>query len=106
MFPGAESPGLLIIPSRNGREDEVWFLARPPSPGAPAFSGGGQFPSPGSWPVSVAWCCGGVRAGGWRGARSYPRFATVLLELEGTFPAWGPAGGDYSMCPRTPGCCR
>ncbi len=41
MFPVIDAPGLLIIPSRNGGADEVWFLARPPTLGAPAFNGGG-----------------------------------------------------------------
>lgn len=41
MFPSADTPGLLVIPSRDGGVDEVWLLPRPAPPGLAAFTGGG-----------------------------------------------------------------
>lgn len=42
MFPSADTPGLLIVPSRTGGPDAVWLLARPMMPGGTtAFAGGG-----------------------------------------------------------------
>lgn len=41
MFPSADTPGLLVIPSRDGGVDQVWLLPRPKVTGAPAFTGGG-----------------------------------------------------------------
>lgn len=41
MFPIGDAPGLLVLPSRDHRDDEVWLLPRPTAPGATAFNGGG-----------------------------------------------------------------
>ncbi|MDP1827723.1 MAG: hypothetical protein Q8L48_30905 [Archangium sp.] len=41
MFPSADTPGLLVIPSRDGGVDEVWLLPRPAPLGLSAFTGGG-----------------------------------------------------------------
>jgi hypothetical protein len=41
MFPAYDLPGLLVIPSQAGREDEVWLLPRPRLDGEPAFNAGG-----------------------------------------------------------------
>jgi hypothetical protein len=46
MFSMGDFPGLLIIPSRTGGDEEVWFLPRPSAPGAPAFTGGGMLTGP------------------------------------------------------------
>jgi hypothetical protein len=42
MFPSADSPGLLIIPSRDASPDEVWLMPTPRPEGAPMFSGAGM----------------------------------------------------------------
>ncbi len=41
MLPGLDPPGLLIVPSRTGGTDQVWYLLRPPNPPLPGYTGGG-----------------------------------------------------------------
>lgn len=41
MFPVGDAAGLLLVASREGRDDQVWLLPRPPTTGAANFTGGG-----------------------------------------------------------------
>lgn len=45
MFPAFDGPGLLVIPSRSGGEDEVWLIPHAPVIGPPAFNAGGVITS-------------------------------------------------------------